>query len=291
MRIFNVFLLLAGLMALTGGSSCNLINPEEVVPTYVHIDSFAFSKDPGNRYGSSSYKVTNVYVYFNNAPVGIFDLPATFPVMATSPGELTVVPGIDFTGLRGYEVMYPLYTSHKLALGPAPGQTVDYTPVTGYVEDADLLVENDFEDGLGAENGFVKVSGDTTIINVTRPSEVYEGSGSGALFLGAGKDSATIISSRGQYIRPNIPAYIELDYRGNMPLQVGMMAYRMDGSTNGITFITLRPRTDWGKIYIGVREFVSANQGPEYKLLFRVQRPAEVTDGFLYLDNVKVMSL
>jgi hypothetical protein len=240
--------------------------------------------------GSSSHKVTNVYVYFNNAPVGVFDLPVTFPVMATGPGTLTVLPGIDFDGLRGYQVNYPLYSGDTLAMVPQPGATINYTPVTGYHSQVELRISDDFDQGAGPFNTFKKLSGDAELVNTRASGDVFEGNGSGVIHLGPGKDSATVISSSGKFIPAGKASYIELDYRGNMPLQVGMVANLIDGSTKAEYFIGLRPRQDWGKIYIGIREFVSTWQGPEYRILLRAQKPPGVTDGYVYIDNIKVVN-
>src|SRR5690348_12276879 len=71
------------LLVLLGMSmqNCNTINPRETTPTYIHIDSFRTK--PG-----FSHKITAVWVYYNNSPVGVFDLPATIPVMASGTGKL-----------------------------------------------------------------------------------------------------------------------------------------------------------------------------------------------------------
>ena len=127
MRNFYAFLA-AGLF-LFGGSSCNIINPSEVVPTYVHIDSFSFTGNPV-LYGSSSHKITNVYVFFDNASLGVYDLPATFPVIAKGTGVLTVIPGIDEDGRSVNEQVYPFYKNDTITLVPDPGHTVKVAPKT-----------------------------------------------------------------------------------------------------------------------------------------------------------------
>jgi hypothetical protein len=290
MRNFYVSLCVAGIATIFGSSSCNVINPEEVVPTYVHIDSFSFSGNTAAT-GTNSHKVTAVYVYFNNAPVGVFDLPVTFPVIATEPGTLTVVPGIDFNGLTAYQPIYPFFEGDTMHLIPLPGGTLTHTPVTRYSAGALLRFHEDFEDGAGSDNDFKYLSGDSTnIVNIAAPGEVFEGSGSGLIRLVPGKDSVTLICRSGRLIPPNKAAYIELNYRGNMPVLIGMNTELFDGSPYSEYLIGLKPREEWGKIYIGISDFVNNYQGTEYRILLRTQKPADVTDGFLYLDNVKVVS-
>jgi len=289
MRHFYAFLCIAGIAAIFGSSSCNVINPAEVVPTYVHIDSFSFKGDPA-RTGSASHKITSVFAYFNNAPVGVFDLPVTFPVIATAPGTLLVIPGVDFDGLTGYQATYPHYIGHEMPMTPSPGNTIDYTPATEYSTGARLLSNEEFEQGWNNDNSFVRLFGDADLINTTTASEVFEGGGSGLIRLGAGQDSTSVISRTGISIPANKSSFIELNYKGNMSLLVGMQVRLIDGSLFEANIIGLKPRTEWGKIYIGADEFVGAYQGTNYKMIIRTLKPEGLSDGFLYLDNIKVLS-
>ena len=288
MRHFYVFVCIAGIAAIFGSSSCNLINPAEPVPTYVHIDSFSFTGDPTIT-GSNSHKITNVYVYFNNAPVGIFDLPATFPVIANAPGTLTVLPGIYFDGLSGYVSIYQLYKGVELHLDPKPGGQVNFTPGTQYHPTV-LMQSNEEFEGPGIDNSFMKLSGDTGIYNDSTPSEVFEGKGSGLIRLMPGQDSATQISRVARALSTGKSNYLELDYKGNVPLVVGMSCILNSGAGYSTYFIGLKPRSEWGKIYIGLDEFISLHQGYDYRIMLHANKPEGVSDGFLYLDNVKVIS-
>lgn len=285
MRKFYKFFFIAGIVSIISFCGCNIINPSEVVPTYVHIDSFSFAGNPN--YGTSSHKITNVHVYFNNAPVGIFDLPVTFPVLATSAGTLLVLPGIDFAGLSGYEITYPFYDGDTMNLTPAPGVTLNFAPETRYSSSAKLpLFLENFDEPT---TSFKKLSGDTTLGRVTG-SEAFEGGGSGFINLSAGKDSVTIIQNQPIAIPINQESYLEINYKSNIPLQIGMNAVLSTGDSYSEYLIGLKDRSEWGKIYIGLRDFVSGHQGTEYRVLLRAQKFGGVTDAKVYIDNVKVIS-
>ncbi len=173
MKKIYVSFLVAALLSAIG--SCNIINPSEVVPTYVRIDSFTFQNDVVR--GSTSHKVTNVWVYYNRAAVGNFDLPAQFPVIATEEGRLTVIPGIDFDGLSGYPLIYPLYRADTLHIKPSPGTVIPFNAKTGYIEASILKFEERFDNGAGRNNSFIRRSGDTTIFNTNEPGMALEGGG------------------------------------------------------------------------------------------------------------------
>lgn len=282
MRLFYFSFLAAGLLLVFGG--CNIINPSEVVPTYVQIDSFRFS---GRQIGTSSHKITNVLVYFDNAPVGNFDLPIRFPVLATQTGKLTVIPGIDYDGLSVYPVNYPLYTADTFTLSPSPGAVIPFKPVTGYSINAASRLEEYFEQGAGLQNSFK----DSALLNTTTAGEVFEGHGSGKFHLYPGKDSALVLSDTVSNIISGRDAYIEFDYKGTLILRVGMHSRN---KSTGVAYqeqiIGFNPRTTWGKVYVGFKEFIQANPNSEYRVLLRVDKPAGESDGTTLIDNLKVIS-
>jgi hypothetical protein len=285
MRILFPALLMLVLLSSAG---CNIINPPEQIPTYVRIDSFSVSGDPAVT-GSNSHKITSAFVYFNNAPVGIFDLPASFPLIADKPGTLTILPGVDFDGLSGYQVVYPLYLGDTMSLTPSPGVEQHFDANTKYIQGAGLQSNDEFEQGVGFSNTFQKLSGDTTIVNTANPADVFEGHGSGIIALGS-HDSATIISRNGIAITTNKNTYIELNYRSNCPIWVGMSVLLSDGSRYNEYIVGLNKRDDWGKIYIGADDFIGPHQGTDYKIIIHTERPSTVANGVVNLDNIKIIN-
>ena len=60
-------------------SSCEIFNPEEQVPAYVHLDKIDLNTQSDE--GSKSHKITDAWVYLDDQLVGTFELPSTFPVL------------------------------------------------------------------------------------------------------------------------------------------------------------------------------------------------------------------
>jgi hypothetical protein len=283
MRSFFLSILPAFLLMMF--SACNIINPKEQVPTYVQIDSFNFTGDP-SKTGSNAHKITNVWVYLNNSPVGNFDLPARFPVLISSPGTLTVAPGIDFNSLTGFPAIYPLYNGDTMTLNPAPGTVVPYLPKTGYKEGAKLR----FEERFDGTNSFTK--GDTLLKVTSDPAKIFEGTGSGQIVLSTGVDSAIVYGGVIPYITKGADAFIEVNYKGTLTLRVGMYSLRkLDNVEYTEQLIGLKPSPDkWMKAYVSIKAFVASNEGTEYRVLIRADRPSDVTTGEALIDNVKVLS-
>ncbi len=271
-----------------GFAGCNLINPTELTPTYVQIDSVTFSGRANM--GSSSHKITNVWVYFNSAPVGNFDLPARIPVIAAGTGTLTVAPGIDFDGLTGYEVIYPLYLADTLTVTPKPGSIIPFRPTFRYSDNAVLKLTENFDNGTGPNNIFKFRSGDDSLLNTI--DSAFEGGGSGVFRLSAGEDSSIVLSGPTLPITAGYETYIELDYKGNMPLRVGVSSVLKTGGTYTEQLLGLNPRASWGKIYVGITQWISGHQSIDgtYQILLRADRPSSVSEGILRVDNIKVVS-
>jgi hypothetical protein len=62
--------------------SCDIINPEEEVPSFIRIDSFSFKTEYATQ-GFPSFDIPDAHVYVDNKLIGIYELPAQVPVMKT----------------------------------------------------------------------------------------------------------------------------------------------------------------------------------------------------------------
>ena len=107
---------------------CNIINPVEPLPTYIHIDSFKFQPNPSlvGLNLPTTHAISNVWVYYNDNPVGEFDLPCTIPIIATGSQQVQLFPGIIVNGLNSLTGIYPFYTADTFTLAAQPGNHVQY---------------------------------------------------------------------------------------------------------------------------------------------------------------------
>ncbi len=265
--------------------SCNVINPAEVVPAYVRIDSFDFQ---GNTQatGSNSHRITSVFVYLNNQSVGIFDLPVTFPVILDKPGKLMMTPGINYNGMRAYQVQYPFYLSDSVTLKPDTGAagTRIIVPVARYNPAVVFAYRQDFENYLAAP--FVNAGSDTSIV-VGPADDPLEGK-YGSIIVSSSQDSSVNITREGFPLPANADIYLEMDYKSNIPLTIGMQTV-VGGEVKRAYLIGLNPRTAWGKVYIDLRTFASTFQSDAYYLLLRAVRTSDVNEGHVQIDNLKIV--
>ncbi len=284
--VMNIDKLLAILLSATWMcTGCDVINPDEKIPTYIHIDSFRFVHQ-GDTFGSATYKMSSVWVYFNNEPLGAFEMPATIPIIAEQEGIVTVAPGIDFNGMKSFQYAYPFYMFDSLRLQPQPGQVVHFDAKTGYTGGTRLIYNSTFDLG----NPFERFAGDTSLMKTSDPDYVFEGGGSGYIYLDGPKKSSENISI--DVFRPTSTGqlFLEMNYKCSIPFQVGVAAFYSNG-TQAVEYVGgVNARTGWNKIYISLQEFVNANQGAQFHLLIRAGTDNGEAQGWVAIDNVKIVS-
>lgn len=262
--------------------SCEMINPEEKVPTYVHIDSFKFNPTPNT--GTASQDITTVWAYFEGRLVGSFDLPATFPVIADEPGLLQLRAGVVYSGIKNVLVPYPHFTIDTFTLHPSPGNMVTVTPQVQYYSDTVInFLNEDFE----LLNGFTKVVGDTGVVRTNNPDYVFEGVYSGAIFFENDSLSENVMTQ--SFTAPIANSFVELNYKSTLHFDVGLQSTTNNGTAFVQYIFTYRPNSEWTKIYIGLQDFISQYPNRSYRLAVRVHTPNR-TDGYVLLDNVKIVT-
>ncbi|MEZ4984834.1 MAG: hypothetical protein R2795_07325 [Saprospiraceae bacterium] len=84
---------------------CDFINPEEGIPSYLFIEEFTLTTGPAQ--GSNSHKITEAWVFVDDIFLGVYDLPATVPVLETGSHTVRVEAGIRDNGLGDFPNIYP----------------------------------------------------------------------------------------------------------------------------------------------------------------------------------------
>jgi len=276
-RLF-LFAVLAGTITLM--NRCKIIDPKEKVPTYVHIDSFKFET-------SDLHDIRYAWVYYNNNPIGAFDLPATVPVMASGSGEIKVLPGVPINGRAERPLAYPFYKGYTYSLNEAPGQVVTLSPSTRYFDSTKFQVISEFEAGI---TKFAKVAGTTTIISSSDPNIVFSGTGTGLVLLNSATDS-TVDSTRNSFNVGLSAAFIEFDYKSSVNAVFGMRGILNGVVTTDVEYIAgVLPNPSWSKFYLNITSFVNKYQGGDYYLFIKTNVPSDQTNGQLLIDNIKLVT-
>lgn len=280
---FSAFFLF--IFTIVSFGSCDIVNPPEKVPTYVHIDSFQFVNTPHT--GTGSHKITNVLAYLDYVPLGTFHLPADIPILSDKAGSLMLIPGVHYSGMSSKIIAYPFFQADTSTLIPNPGQRITVSPKTRYWGDSLLqFTHEDFESG----NSFISLEGDS-LKRTNDPQYVFEGAYGGVIFL---KDSSyatniMTVSFRSPTVGANkSEVFLEMNYKCSVPFVVGLQT--SDGASEVVSYLFgFNSRDTWNKVYIGLEDFLNNYPNKSYRVVVRVSKDNMGMD-YVAFDNFKVVS-
>lgn len=268
-------------------SACNMINPTEKIPTYIEVDSVNVVSTVPATHGSNSHKITDVWAYYNYELLGAYELPARIPILAEGKGQLQLLAGIWDNGLSGTRTKYPFYNVDTLSFNSSPTNVIKYSPKFTY-RTADTPAIKYFAEGFEQGNIFIPLSGDTSIIKTGEPSEVFEGDWSGKMVLTTDNPTGEAITSQEFYLTPNRDAYMELNYKSDMPFDIRTQVL-YQGSTISSDVMSYKAREGWTKVYINLSGFAAAFQYGKFKFVIKSSLPNSLTSARLLIDNFKII--
>jgi len=285
-KTLKYFSVVAAVLYVMAG--CNIINPSEPTPTYVHIDSFAWNT-AAERHGLSiSHNITNVFVYYNDNPIGNFDLPCTFPVITQGDsGTLTVFPGVVLNGQNNFLAKYPFYQSYDLGLKTQPGKVVNVHPITAFnVYMSDTIISN-----FNTIVGFGLASGTTPIAQHVDVANSSDGTPFGQISLRtATNDTASEDSSRIQFPIPiTSQSIIEFEYKNTKPFYMGLQSNVLGVISYKSYLVGLQPSDHWQKFYMTAGDFASQFTGSTYTLFIKTSLDPGDTAGQVQIDNIQYL--
>lgn len=281
---FYIFLLLAF-------TSCEIINPAEEVPAYIHIDKFTLT-DPAGSYGSISSNITDAWINIDGNLLGVYELPITFPVLAKGKHTILIRPGIKANGIAASRKIYPFYTTYTvdtiltestiLTLNP----TITYRPETKPVNE--WLNENFEENGIYFDT--INKS-EVALMKTSDPAIVFEGTHSGAILLPVGKNMFQCkTSSLFPIPYNNSSIYLEFNYRNNTEFIIGIYVNNSTQSILSQSFFHVNPSGEWNKVYLELTDMVYANMNfSSFNVFFGVSKSDTTKSCEIYLDNIKLM--
>jgi len=279
-------LALLGLLCLP---SCNLINPDEQDPAFIHIPEFEMIVQPGE--GTASEKITEVWVYADEKMIGAYDLPADVPVLKNGPTDMLFFAGIKNNGISTSRIRYPFYYPHEVRMNIQALGRDTVTPSFAYFEELQIL-EKDFESG----NFLVPAGSTQGQFNITSdPSHVFEGTRSGIGTLSPGETILYFKDDDNLELMGGLPIFLELNYSCNNSFAIGMIA-TTGSTTNKNLALIINPTTSvsgsptWNKIYVDFGMIPLQNTNADHFEIYFEMVPDDNSQTVeLYLDNLKLV--
>lgn len=281
------FLLSFGFFATLLLSSCELYNPAEPIPAYIHIEKFNLTTDYITE-GTNSHKITDAWVYVDDQLIGCFELPATFPVIAEGTHKVKIVAGIKVNGIASNRGQYPFYNPYEQDVNFEIGKKITLSPTVTYKSTTTFAFLEDFEGALLLNT---TAFSDTTLQLLSLPDpNVFEDSKSAIGYADPTRfrfECATISN----YVLPQTgePVFLEFNYKCNYTLTVSIIA-RGATSIGQFTCLNLNPTTSWKKAYIYLTPNVSGTfTAIDYKMVWGFHNLIPLDSAVVMLDNIKLV--
>ena len=270
--------------------SCDL--DKEPIPAYIHIEPFTINSNTTQ--GTKEQQITDVWVSDSGSGdfLGVYELPATLPIIAEGNTKLIIAPGILENGIRATPNIYSLMTSYEAEINLSPNVIDTIQPDTKYDSRVEFHYEQDFE----TTNVLNEIL-DTTILLETENFEnqfAFEGTSVGFILDEDNPKMEVAISHFMELPTKGDLTVMEMHYKNDGILQIAILGYEDTNSTPVLTyFLALNPQSDWNKVYVNLTNQLVGygSQFKHFKILFGAQLPAGQTTATYIIDNIKVLEL
>lgn len=258
---------------------CFSCNKEEETPSFIEINEINLTSN--SSFGEDTENITDIWIYIDENLQGVYEIPATFPVLNKGLQNIRIKAGVKANGIASTRIQYPFYTSYLDTVELIENETINISPSFAYNSSFDAIVE-DFES-----------SG--TIIDSTINSEidftVQQNNGNQYGYALIENPNINFEISTQELILPQqgAPVYLELDYSSTTEFLVGMyINYSQDVVRRDLIWVT--PKQEWNKIYINLTQTVSESLGAEsFKIFLNMRRTDPSLSEEINFDNIKIL--
>ncbi len=279
-------------------SGCDKFEGSQTVPSYLKIDSISFQCNVDLQ-GTSNQNFTDAWVYVDDNLIGGFEMPATFPVLAEGSHKLEIRPGIKLNGISDTRSPYPCVQPFIISnFSFVPDSIRKVSVNSTYYSNAEFVWMENFEDPSLAIRK--SQNSDTGIVR-TSPADAPEAflddfsHYSGISYLDADRNYLQLVSDNGSgtgfvFDRGDF-IFLELNYKNNIPLVVGVYITKMDNTILDRPYLVINPSDDWNKIYVNFTPVVNEEtDAVDYTIYLAAQFNLTTGSAFIMLDNIKLVT-
>lgn len=255
------------------------------------VDIPAVSVQASEAQGGSTSKITDAWVSVDEQFIGVWELPARVPVLKEGDHTITVVPAIKRNGMFDDRLRYPFYTAWNGNAQLVKEGTATVDPVTTYLSATEFWVEP-CSDPIGRLN--TTADSDTVLLPPFLPDPALDNTMCRGFALDAAHPYIRVYTDEDFEVYGG-PVFLELDYRSNMTLVVGVL-YNYNGSPGADPWVIVGPTLKdngsmpWNKIYIDLSN--AFNLGiSERDIYIEASLPSGQASATAYIDNLKILRL
>ncbi len=275
--------LILGFLAILFFPSCDIINNDEVIPSYIRIDTFLLNTTPYSQ-GPNNHTITDVWISVNGDFIGLFELPAEFPVLQTGDANIIIFAGIKKNGIAASRVKYPFYNFFSMDTVLHSNQILTIVPTISYSDETIFTWYENFEDpGTSIDT---TMNSTVDIIDTTaNGSQVAK-----IKLQGNNMDFEAVSINSFEFPGPSTSLYYEMDYKCDHQFVMGLNIYN-SGELTKQPVMLINPIDHWNKIYIDLTYLSTINYTADYyKVYFVVIRTDTTSSAEVLLDNIKLLN-
>ncbi len=270
--------------------SCEVINPDEGIPSYIQIDTITLSTNYAEE-GTASHKITDVWVYVDDQPIGTYELPATIPVLQSGSHKITINAGIKMNGIAATRIKYPFFEPYEITTELFSDSIITLQPDVHYSSFTTFAWLEDFE-SVGYTMEITSAS-DSTLNRVSNNPDVFEGTSSGLFVLRNPPHDLFECKTINEYtlVKQGKAVFLELNYKCNNHFSIGIFENEFGGVSNQVPqTIQINPSENWNKIYVNLTNEVNLFANAiNYNIYFGVLPDEGNPQPEVYIDNVKLV--
>lgn len=276
-------------------AACDKFEGDQTVPAYIRIDSIGFETD-NDVQGTKNQKFTDAWIYVDDELVGGFEIPAIIPILKEGKHKIEIRPGILLNGIPDTRTPYPCiqpFTYRDFYL--VPDSIITLNGSSSYYGNAEFVWMEDFEDASLTIRK--SPNSDTGIVRTGAPGAFIDefSQFSGISYLDTENNYLQLVSDdgngtgfifdRGDFI------FLELNYRNNNPIVVGVYIKLMDGKVQDRSFLIINPSEIWNKIYVNFTPMVNETvDAVSYTFYIESRLSVGSSNAFVMLDNIKLVT-
>lgn len=277
--------LISGVLISWGFAGCGWYKPDEGVPSYLLIDSMMLESSPEAQ-GTLSANIKDVWVFIDGDLQGAFPLPARIPLLKEGPVNLQLSAGVYLNGISATRAIYPFYSRWDSLHNFRRGQIDTLRPRITYRNSVRYLWMENFDNlGFGMR---ARVGSDTILFRESFSDSVFEGSSCLRMVVDQRAPYLVAESIDQIALTAGKPCFLEINYRNNIPLQIGLQSQLGSDISDPLWIVELAPSIDWNKQYINFTPYLGMVNGARYRLMMRpfLTNTAQGA-GVVRVDNLK----
>ncbi|MBO6118689.1 MAG: hypothetical protein J6P44_09120 [Bacteroidales bacterium] len=298
-------------------SGCDNFEGEQTVPSYIRVKGFKLVADSDLNFtfpqddGFLTSDICDVWVRVtdNNEQkeIGAYSLTKDgdliIPVLAKGKRKVELRPGVKFNGMNATREAYRYYTTYIDTLELKEGEITDVDIMeVSYNSLTNIARRITFEETYNPFENISTTNPDLPCyLSIVGDGKAAYGDRCGVFYSSSSSDNYRFITKDSvSWDGKTSPMIMEIDYHANIPFEIGLYGRQMQESNPVyISCLRIKPnhnpsyadndKRNWQKMYVILGKVWGQLKYNDFKIWFQPVNTDNLSDGFVYIDNIKVI--